>query len=194
MQIRNMAEKVPSFQSGGALWFTDLTTPHNLLILPVLTSLTFLITVECNMQEGLEGNPIAQTMKNYSRILAAISVPVMMSFPKVSASCKSLCRHCSVFCLRQLNRTLQLNQDLRYPPFHQRLLTEEYHGLQFSSRDLKVWKIKSRKEINKRRCERTAPTKFMVHRMMESFLLDGYKSVKQWNPFWEKTLLGRSKL
>ncbi|VVA27374.1 PREDICTED: mitochondrial inner membrane [Prunus dulcis] len=82
MQIRNMAEKVPSFQSGGALWFTDLTTPHNLLILPVLTSLTFLITVECNMQEGLEGNPIAQTMKNYSRILAAISVPVMMSFPK----------------------------------------------------------------------------------------------------------------
>lgn len=35
------------------------------------------------MQEGLEGNPIAQTMKNYSRILAAISIPVMMSFPKV---------------------------------------------------------------------------------------------------------------
>lgn len=41
-----MAEKVPSFQSGGALWFTDLTTPDSLLILPVLTSLTFLITVE----------------------------------------------------------------------------------------------------------------------------------------------------
>ncbi|CAB4300629.1 unnamed protein product [Prunus armeniaca] len=82
LAVRNMAEKVPSFQSGGALWFTDLTTPDSLLILPVLTSLTFLITVECNMQEGLEGNPIAQTMKNYSRILAAISVPVMMSFPK----------------------------------------------------------------------------------------------------------------
>ncbi|KAM1019509.1 hypothetical protein ACFX13_041593 [Malus domestica] len=82
LAIRNMAEKVPSFESGGALWFTNLATPDSLLILPVLTSLTFLITVECNMQEGLEGNPIAQTMKNYSRILAAISIPVMMSFPK----------------------------------------------------------------------------------------------------------------
>lgn len=45
-QIRNMAEKVPSFQTGGALWFTDLTTPDSLYILPVITGLTFLITVE----------------------------------------------------------------------------------------------------------------------------------------------------
>ncbi|KAH0852926.1 hypothetical protein HID58_093603, partial [Brassica napus] len=46
LAIRNMAEKVPSFQTGGALWFTDLTTPDSLYILPVLTALTFLITVE----------------------------------------------------------------------------------------------------------------------------------------------------
>lgn len=36
------------------------------------------------MQEGLEGNPVAKTMKTYSRILAVIAIPVMMSFPKVS--------------------------------------------------------------------------------------------------------------
>ncbi|KAF2561093.1 hypothetical protein F2Q70_00018864 [Brassica cretica] len=36
LAIRNMAEKVPSFQTGGALWFTDLTTPDSLYILPEL--------------------------------------------------------------------------------------------------------------------------------------------------------------
>lgn len=41
-----MAEKVPSFQNGGALWFTDLTTPDSLVILPILTAMTFWITVE----------------------------------------------------------------------------------------------------------------------------------------------------
>jgi YidC/Oxa1 family membrane protein insertase len=45
-----MVEKVPSLKGGGAYWFTDLTTPDDLLILPVLTSLTFLATVEvCNL-------------------------------------------------------------------------------------------------------------------------------------------------
>lgn len=83
LAIRNMAEKVPSFRSGGALWFTDLTTPDSLFILPILTSLTFWVTVECNMQEGLEGNPVAGTMKYFSRILAVVAVPVMITFPKV---------------------------------------------------------------------------------------------------------------
>lgn len=41
-----MVEKVPSFKTGGAFWFTDLTTPDSLYIFPVLTSLTFLLTVE----------------------------------------------------------------------------------------------------------------------------------------------------
>lgn len=35
------------------------------------------------MQEGLEGNPIASTMKNVSRGLAVVTVPFTMSFPKV---------------------------------------------------------------------------------------------------------------
>lgn len=41
-----MAEKVPSFKGGGAYWFVDLTTPDSLYILPALTALTFLVTVE----------------------------------------------------------------------------------------------------------------------------------------------------
>lgn len=80
--IRNMAEKVPSFKDGGVFWFTDLTTPDSMLILPVLTGLTFLITVECNMQQGMEGNTSSNTMKNISRGLAVLTVPFTMSFPK----------------------------------------------------------------------------------------------------------------
>ncbi|XP_061349435.1 mitochondrial inner membrane protein OXA1 [Gastrolobium bilobum] len=82
LAISNMAEKVPSFKHGGAYWFIDLTTPDTLYILPVLTSLSFLITVECNMQEGMEGNPVAATMKNVSRGLAVLTVPFTMGFPK----------------------------------------------------------------------------------------------------------------
>lgn len=82
LAVRNMAEKMPSFKTGGAYWFLDLSTPDSLYILPVLTALTFLITVECNMQEGLEGNPVAGTMKNISRGLAILTVPFTMNFPK----------------------------------------------------------------------------------------------------------------
>lgn len=82
LAIRNMAEKVPSFKQGGALWFTDLTTPDALYVFPILTALTFLITVEFNMQEGMEGNPMAGTMKTFSRIIGVLTVPFTMGFPK----------------------------------------------------------------------------------------------------------------
>uniref|UniRef100_A0A1J3DRX2 Mitochondrial inner membrane protein OXA1-like n=1 Tax=Noccaea caerulescens TaxID=107243 RepID=A0A1J3DRX2_NOCCA len=76
--IRNMAEKVPSFKTGGTLWFTDLTTADSTYILPLLTAVTFLIMVESNMQEGLEGNPVAGTMKKFSRIIAFLSIPILI--------------------------------------------------------------------------------------------------------------------
>ncbi|XP_078447849.1 mitochondrial inner membrane protein OXA1-like [Wolffia australiana] len=82
LAITNMVEKVPSFKAGGALWFTDLTTADPLYMLPVLTSLSFLATVELNMQEGMEGNPMAGTMKNFSRILAFMTIPFTATFPK----------------------------------------------------------------------------------------------------------------
>jgi len=36
------------------------------------------------MQEGMEGNPMGDTMKKFSRVLAFLSVPFTMSFPKVN--------------------------------------------------------------------------------------------------------------
>ncbi|KAE8697609.1 hypothetical protein F3Y22_tig00110616pilonHSYRG00012 [Hibiscus syriacus] len=66
------------------LLHSHLTTPDSLYSFPVLTALTFFITVEasCNMQEGMEGNSSAATMKNVSRVLALLTVPFTMSFPK----------------------------------------------------------------------------------------------------------------
>ncbi|NP_001168896.1 Mitochondrial inner membrane protein OXA1-like [Zea mays] len=78
--ISNMVEKVPSFKGGGTLWFTDLTTPDSLYILPMLTGLTFLATVELNLQEGMEGNPMAGKMKYFSRGVAVLTVPFTMNF------------------------------------------------------------------------------------------------------------------
>lgn len=36
------------------------------------------------MQEGMEGNPVAGTMKKVSRGLAVLTVPFTMGFPKVN--------------------------------------------------------------------------------------------------------------
>ncbi|GAA0171184.1 transporter [Lithospermum erythrorhizon] len=82
LAVQNMAEKVPSFQHGGTSWFLDLTTPDTMYILPVLTALTFWITVEFNMQDGMEGNPNAKIIKNVSRVFAALTVPLTASFAK----------------------------------------------------------------------------------------------------------------
>jgi hypothetical protein len=44
---------------------------------------SFFAVPQCNMQEGMEGNPVASTMKNVSRGLAVLTVPFTMGFPKV---------------------------------------------------------------------------------------------------------------
>ncbi|KAK1438509.1 hypothetical protein QVD17_04318 [Tagetes erecta] len=82
LAIQNMVDKVPSFKTGGTSWFLDLTTADPFYILPFLTAFSFWITVEFNMQEGLEGNPAAGTMKNVSRGFAALTVPLTATFPK----------------------------------------------------------------------------------------------------------------
>ncbi|CAI0441150.1 unnamed protein product [Linum tenue] len=46
LAIQNMAEKVPSFKNGGAYWFTDLTTPDSMYLLPFLIGLGYLTSVE----------------------------------------------------------------------------------------------------------------------------------------------------
>ncbi|CAI0441153.1 unnamed protein product [Linum tenue] len=83
LAIWNMAEKVPSFKNGGAYWFTDLTTPDSMYLLPVLIGLGFLTSVEVwrHLSEGLGGNPISGTRITISRVLAVGLAPLSASFP-----------------------------------------------------------------------------------------------------------------
>ncbi|CAI0441151.1 unnamed protein product [Linum tenue] len=83
LAIQNMAEKVPSFKNGGAYWFTDLTTPDSMYLLPFLIGLGYLTSVEVwrHLSEGLEGNPIPGTSKTISRVLAVGLGPISASCP-----------------------------------------------------------------------------------------------------------------
>lgn len=38
------------------------------------------------MQEGMEGNPVAGTMKKFSRIIAILSIPILMGIEKVNST------------------------------------------------------------------------------------------------------------
>ena len=49
-----MAKGVESFQTGGAYWFTDLTTADPTYILPALTALTFMASIEVEKGQGKE--------------------------------------------------------------------------------------------------------------------------------------------
>ncbi|TYH98885.1 hypothetical protein ES332_A11G028600v1 [Gossypium tomentosum] len=103
LQITTMAKKMPSFKCGGAYWFTDLTTPDSLYVFPILTALTFLITVGCNMQDGMEGKPASATKKIVSSVLAILTVPFTMNFPKPAATA----RRTSINPYSVLKKTLQ---------------------------------------------------------------------------------------
>nr|GEV62154.1 mitochondrial inner membrane protein OXA1-like [Tanacetum cinerariifolium] len=83
LAIQNMVEKVPSFKTGGASWFLDLTTADPFCLLPCLAAFTLWVNIELNTQEGLEGNPTGGSMKNVQRALAALSVPFTAAFPKL---------------------------------------------------------------------------------------------------------------
>ncbi|KAH0878868.1 hypothetical protein HID58_066262 [Brassica napus] len=62
IQIRNMAEKVP--------YYIYLVTSHRHHFHMV--------------EEGMEGNPVAGTMKKFSRIIAFLSIPILMGIEKVT--------------------------------------------------------------------------------------------------------------
>ncbi|XP_044367624.1 mitochondrial inner membrane protein OXA1-like [Triticum aestivum] len=84
--IRNMIEKVPSLEGGGAYWFPDLTTPDELYILPVLTSMTVAVD-ELNVKARIQGQPILvqQVGKNLNRALAFLIIPLSVSICKMAS-------------------------------------------------------------------------------------------------------------
>lgn len=79
-----------------------------------------------NMQEGMEGNPMAGTMKKFSRILAFLTVPFTMSFPKVCYICE-ICAYnwcCSFYVLfiATIAITIIIIEALYYQGFYEFLI------------------------------------------------------------------------
>lgn len=75
---------VPTLQTGGLLWFQDLTVADPYFALPVLTGLTLLVTFEL----GAEGVRSSMMQGNFAkwamRVLALSVVPFTAYFPSVS--------------------------------------------------------------------------------------------------------------
>lgn len=82
--LRSLAEAgVPSLARGGAAWFHDLTVADPTYGLPLLSAAIFLLTVELNAADGMQGQDPAtmRKMKNFMRFLAVALVPLTASMP-----------------------------------------------------------------------------------------------------------------
>ncbi|PWA74922.1 membrane insertase [Artemisia annua] len=83
--IYSMVGKIPSFETGGASWFLNLTTADPLYTLPVLYSYTFWLNLELNIRnsaEYLQGNRNPDLKKNARGVLAVLMIPLCSYFPK----------------------------------------------------------------------------------------------------------------
>lgn len=76
--LREMGSRYPDMASGGALWFTDLTAADPYYVLPILSSLSFILAMEL----GSEGAQVDAKLRTIFRVVALVMVPMMASFPQ----------------------------------------------------------------------------------------------------------------
>ncbi|KAM9836799.1 mitochondrial inner membrane protein OXA1L [Aulostomus maculatus] len=78
--LRSMAElPVPSMQTGGMLWFPDLTAADPYLLLPFAVTGSMVLLMQ-STDFGVN-NPNARTMKKVMRVLPFIILPFTINFP-----------------------------------------------------------------------------------------------------------------
>ncbi|WCJ20536.1 inner membrane protein OXA1-like [Euphorbia peplus] len=84
--VSNMVEKVPSFKTGGAYWFLDLSAPDSLYIFPVLSALTVFMHVELTGHQQLvrlKGNlSVGSTMKYICGDVSFWVAPATIGLPQ----------------------------------------------------------------------------------------------------------------
>merc|ERR1711872_751494 len=88
LALRKMAETpVPSFTTGGAFWFPDLTLADPQHILPIVCASTMLLAVELGMNEmGVEMNNQQKFVKYLMRGMCAVMVPIAWTFPTATVT------------------------------------------------------------------------------------------------------------
>jgi YidC/Oxa1 family membrane protein insertase len=77
------AAKVPSMVEGGTLWFQDLTVADPTYALPIISAASFLLMVELNAADGMEGqtDKMRSRFKNIMRGVAVLIVPFTVDLP-----------------------------------------------------------------------------------------------------------------
>ena len=81
LALRKMAElPVPGFESGGFSWVTDLTLADPYYILPIISCLGMLGSIEANSSMNKSQSP---TAKNVIRVISIAAVPLFGHLPAV---------------------------------------------------------------------------------------------------------------
>ncbi|GAA6228130.1 mitochondrial inner membrane protein OXA1L [Lates japonicus] len=79
--LRKMAYlPVPSMQTGGLLWFPDLTAGDPFYILPLAVTGTMFFILELGAESGVD-NPNLKAMKTVFRIMPFVILPLTINFP-----------------------------------------------------------------------------------------------------------------
>ncbi|KAJ8261586.1 hypothetical protein GJAV_G00156010 [Gymnothorax javanicus] len=71
---------VPSMQSGGLWWFTDLTAADPFYILPLAVTGTMFAILELGAESGID-NPNLRAMKTVFRVMPFVILPLTINFP-----------------------------------------------------------------------------------------------------------------
>ncbi|KAJ3584966.1 hypothetical protein NHX12_013689 [Muraenolepis orangiensis] len=71
---------VPSMQTGGALWFPDLTMADPFYLLPIAVTGTMFFILELGAESGVD-NPNMKAMKTVFRIMPFVILPLTINFP-----------------------------------------------------------------------------------------------------------------
>ncbi|KAM4709722.1 mitochondrial inner membrane protein OXA1L [Discoglossus pictus] len=71
---------VPSMQTGGLWWFTDLTAADPLYILPLVVTSSMWAILELGAESGVD-NPNLRIMKTVFRVMPLIILPLTINFP-----------------------------------------------------------------------------------------------------------------
>lgn len=74
---------VESMETGGILWFTDLTLRDPYYALPLLTSATVFLQLKF-ATDGISLDTISPTMKKVAMCMPVLIVPMTVGFPSVS--------------------------------------------------------------------------------------------------------------
>ena len=82
--IRKMCKlPVESMETGGALWFTDLTIADPYFILPTIASASILAIVYRGVETGMSASNMTPTTRAIVYGLSAISYPYFLFMPSV---------------------------------------------------------------------------------------------------------------